>query len=200
MAVGFDVPVDPRAPGDVNALVGYRPQASTWRVRSARCACAIKRILVAFPVVFRQDLATRAISVAGSAVSGVGARWFIGQRKVAKREPGPDLQGCRRRQSGEDTMKKFVVLTYGYTTPTEEVQQAWGSWFALVGPHLVDPGSPFGRGIERTRTGRSDLNLESPAPLTGYCILNAESLEEAEALVQTMPIIESVRVYEASSM
>jgi len=37
-------------------------------------------------------------------------------------------------------------------------------------------------------------------PLTGYCILNAESLEEAETLVRDMPIIESVRVYEAHSM
>ena len=40
----------------------------------------------------------------------------------------------------------------------------------------------------------------SPSPLTGYCIINADSLEEAESLVRGMPIIESVRVYEAHSM
>jgi hypothetical protein len=97
-------------------------------------------------------------------------------------------------------MKKFVVLTYGYVTPTPEVGEAWGAWFAAVGHRLVDPGSPFGRGTELTPTGRTDLTLESPSPLVGYCILNAESLDEAEALVSTMPIIESVRIYEAHSM
>ncbi len=97
-------------------------------------------------------------------------------------------------------MKKFLVLTYGFTTPTDEVQQAWGAWFASAGPHLVDPGSPFGRGVEITTTGRAELSLESASPMVGYCILNAESLEEAESLVQSMPIIESVRVYEAESM
>ena len=65
---------------------------------------------------------------------------------------------------------------------------------------LVDPGSPFGRGVELTTTGRSELTLESPAPLVGYCILNADSLAEAEELVSTMPIIDSVRIYEAQSM
>jgi hypothetical protein len=97
-------------------------------------------------------------------------------------------------------MKKFLVLTYGYTTPTPEVQSAWGTWFASAGPHLVDPGSPFGRGVEITTTGRSDLDLSSPSPLVGYCILNAETLADAERLVATMPVIDSVRVYEAHSM
>lgn len=97
-------------------------------------------------------------------------------------------------------MKKFLVLTYGFVPPTEEVQQAWGQWFSAAGPHLVDPGSPFGRGVEVTKDDRTELSLQSPSPLVGYCILNAESLEEAESIVSTMPIIESVRVYEAHSM
>ena len=29
-------------------------------------------------------------------------------------------------------MKKFIVLTYGFTPPTAEVQQAWGTWFSSV--------------------------------------------------------------------
>ncbi len=97
-------------------------------------------------------------------------------------------------------MKKFLVLTYGFTVPTDEVQQAWGAWFAAVGPNLVDPGSPFGRGVEFTKDSRTDLDLSSPSPMVGYCILNAESLQDAEALVKDMPIIESVRIYEAQSM
>jgi hypothetical protein len=97
-------------------------------------------------------------------------------------------------------MKKFLVLTYGFTPPTDDVQQAWGEWFNAAGPRLVDPGSPFGRGVEVTRERRTELDLQSPSPLVGYCILNADSLEEAESLVRSMPIIESVRVYEAHSM
>jgi hypothetical protein len=97
-------------------------------------------------------------------------------------------------------VKKFLVLTYGFVPPTDEVQQAWMAWFKSVGPSLVDPGSPFGRGVELTKSGRAELNLESPSPLVGYCILNAESLEEAESIVRGMPIIESARVYEAHSM
>jgi hypothetical protein len=97
-------------------------------------------------------------------------------------------------------VKKFVVLTYGFVPPTDEVQRAWGEWFKSAGPHLVDPGSPFGRGVEVTRDGRTELTLQSPSPLVGYCILNAGSLEEAESFVRGMPIIESVRIYEAHSM
>jgi hypothetical protein len=97
-------------------------------------------------------------------------------------------------------MKKFMVLTYGFVPPTDEVKQAWGKWFSAVGPRLVDPGNPLGRGVELTDTARTDLTLESPSPLVGYCILNAESMAEAESLVADMPIIESVRIYEAHSM
>ncbi len=97
-------------------------------------------------------------------------------------------------------MKKFVVLTYGFTTPTDEVQQAWGAWFAAVGPHLIDPGSPFGRGVELTNDGRTELALGSPSQLVGCCLLAAEDLAHAESLGRSMPIIESVRIYESHSM
>lgn len=97
-------------------------------------------------------------------------------------------------------MKKFLILTYGFEQPTEEIKQAWGNWFASVGAALVDPGNPFGRGVELTKSTRTELTLDSPSPLVGYCILNAESMEEAESIVARMPIIESARIYEAHSM
>ena len=70
-------------------------------------------------------------------------------------------------------MKKFVILTYGFTPPTTKFQRAWGEWFKSAGPHLADPGSPFGHGVELTRDGRTELTLQSPSPLVGYCIINA---------------------------
>jgi hypothetical protein len=54
-------------------------------------------------------------------------------------------------------VKKFVVLTYGFTPLTEKVRQEWGAWFAAVEPRLVDPGNPFGRGVELTTTSRTEL-------------------------------------------
>lgn len=97
-------------------------------------------------------------------------------------------------------MRKFMVLTFGFEPPTEGVKQTWGAWFTSVGPRLVDPGNPLGQGVELTPTARTELTLASPCPLVGCCILNAEDLAEAESLVSTMPIIDSVRVYEAHSM
>ena len=105
---------------------------------------------------------------------------------------GPDKKGS--------IMKKFLVLTYGYTTPTPEVQQAWGDWFAAAGPHLADQGSPFSRGVQLTSDARTELSLDTPRPLTGYCILNAADLTDAESIVASMPIIDGVRIYEADSM
>lgn len=96
-------------------------------------------------------------------------------------------------------MTKFVLLMYGFETPTPEVKKAWMEWFSGVGDHMVDSGNPFSMGREVTRAGTRDLPLE-PTSLTGYCIVNAESLDDAEMLLAGCPIIHSVRIYEAASM
>ena len=36
--------------------------------------------------------------------------------------------------------------------------------------------------------------------MTGYSIINAEDMDEAEAIAQGCPIVASIRVYEAMSM
>jgi hypothetical protein len=99
----------------------------------------------------------------------------------------------------KNKMKKFVLLTYGYVTPTPEIQEAWGKWFASIRNRMVDPGSPLGHGTEISRSGTRDLPTGKEA-LTGYCIINADSFEEAEKIAQACPIITSIRVYEAGSM
>ena len=96
-------------------------------------------------------------------------------------------------------MKKFVILNYGFETPTPEIMKAWMDWFAAVGPHMVDSGNPFSMGREITKDGSRDLPLE-PTSITGYCIVNAESLDDAQKLLEGCPIIDSVRIYEAASM
>jgi len=87
-------------------------------------------------------------------------------------------------------MKKYVFLSYGYVTPTQEIQDAWRNWFASIGEKLVDSGSPFGSGREVTHTGTKELPLDKKA-LTGYTIINAENLDEAEQIDKACPIITS---------
>ena len=96
-------------------------------------------------------------------------------------------------------MKKFMFLHYGYSAPTQEVMEAWGKWFASIGDKMVDPGSPLGSGREISLTGTTELPLGMES-LTGYCIFNADNLDEAEKIAQGCPMITSVRVYEAMSM
>ncbi len=96
-------------------------------------------------------------------------------------------------------MKKFVLISYGFETPTPEIQQAWGKWFASIGDKMVDGGSPLGNGREISHAGTKELPLGLDS-LTGYCIIRAESLDEAEKIAKDCPIITSIRVYEAKSM
>lgn len=96
-------------------------------------------------------------------------------------------------------MKKFVFLYFGFEPLTQEIKDAWNSWFASIGDRLVDSGNPFGAGREITHNGSKDLSLDNEA-ITGYSIINAESIDEAEEIAKGCPIITSIRVYEAMSM
>ena len=96
-------------------------------------------------------------------------------------------------------MKKFILLYYGFVTPTKEIGEAWGKWFESVGDKFVDAGSPFGYGREITKTGTKELTLDRDA-ITGYSIINAKDMDEAESIAKTNPMITSIRVYEADSM
>ena len=104
-----------------------------------------------------------------------------------------------RIKNKENEMKKFVIFHYGYEMPTPEIMDAWSKWFASIGDKIVDPGSPLGPGREITRSGTKDLpvGLES---LTGYTVINAKSLDDAEKIAKGCPMITSVRIYEAMSM
>jgi hypothetical protein len=96
-------------------------------------------------------------------------------------------------------MKKFVIFHYGYEHPTHEIMDAWGKWFASIGDKIVDPGSPLGPGIEISRSGIKELPMGLEA-LTGYTVINADNMDEAEKIAKECPMITSVRVYEAMSM
>jgi len=97
-------------------------------------------------------------------------------------------------------VKKFLFLYIGYWEYTDAMKEAWGAWFASVGPHLIDGGSPLGPGRALDAAGIHDLTSDSGAPITGYSLVSAESREHAERLLEGIPFIDSVRVYECMSM
>jgi hypothetical protein len=92
--------------------------------------------------------------------------------------------------------KYVLVYQGGQMAETEEAQQAamaaWGAWFGELGSAIVDPGAPFGPSA--AAGGGS-----SRTSLTGYSILEADSLAAATELGAGCPVIAdggSVDVYE----
>jgi len=92
-------------------------------------------------------------------------------------------------------MKRFMLLHFGFEKPTPEIMEAWGEWFKLIADKSVDNGGFHGGAREISHGGVKDLPMGSDS-ITGFSIINAESLEEAEKIAQSNPFIASIRVYE----
>ena len=95
-------------------------------------------------------------------------------------------------------MKKFVFLHFGFEEPTPEIMKAWMAWFESIADKQVDQGG-FTGGREISKSGTRDLPWDMES-ITGYNIIEAESLEAAEELAQSNPFIASIRIYEVRSM
>jgi hypothetical protein len=102
-------------------------------------------------------------------------------------------------------MAKFLYLYNGgqiAETPEaqEESMQVWTSWFGSLGDSVVDMGNPFSTSSTVTAGGASDGGTSK---LSGYTIVNAESLAEAAHKADGCPVLQSggsVEVYEAMPM
>ena len=90
-----------------------------------------------------------------------------------------------------------MFLHYGFEKPTPEIMDAWGKWFESIADRMVAQGG-FSAGKEISDAGIKDLPWGKDS-ITGYNIINAESLEEAERLARSCPYIASIRVYETRS-
>jgi hypothetical protein len=91
-------------------------------------------------------------------------------------------------------MKKFMFLHIGFEKPTPEIMQSWMDWFESIADKQVEQGG-FAGGREISGSGTRDLAWDREA-ITGYNIIEAESLDEAEKLAQSNPFISSIRIYE----
>jgi hypothetical protein len=95
-------------------------------------------------------------------------------------------------------MNKYVLLHYGFEKPTLEIMSAWGKWFETFKDNIIDMAGPFGGGREISKAGTRDLPLGRES-ITGFTVVRAGSLDEAEKMAQSNPYIESVRIYEVMS-
>ena len=92
-------------------------------------------------------------------------------------------------------MKRFMLLHYGFEKPTPEIMAAWKEWFESVAEKSQDNGGFHGAAKEITHGGSKDLPMGMDS-ITGYSIINAENIDEAEKIAQDNPFIASIRVYE----
>jgi len=109
-------------------------------------------------------------------------------------------------------MKKFIALYYntsGAHQPAPELTEAqkaemmapWGAWQEKYGSRVVDMGSPF-------MPATSSTNGQSWEPsknlVTGYSIVSADSLQEAEKMFEGHPIYKypnhAVEISECAAM
>ncbi len=94
-------------------------------------------------------------------------------------------------------MKRFMFLHIGFEEPTPEIMEAWKAWFDAISEKQVDQGG-FSGGREISKSGTRDLPWSTDS-ITGYNIIEAESLDAAEELAQGNPFIASIRIYEVRS-
>ncbi len=94
-------------------------------------------------------------------------------------------------------MKKFMYLHFGFEQPTPEIMEAWMAWFASISDKQIEQGG-FANGREISKNGTRDLPWDMES-ITGYNIIEAESLEAAEKLAASNPFIASIRIYELRS-
>lgn len=92
-------------------------------------------------------------------------------------------------------MNRYMLLHIGFEKPTPEIMAAWGEWFEATADRTSDKGGFHGGAREITHDGTNDLPMGMDS-ITGYSIIEAESLEEASRIAKDNPFIASIRIYE----
>ena len=91
-----------------------------------------------------------------------------------------------------------MLLHFGFEKPTPEIMAAWEEWFESIADKSVENGGFHGGAREISQSGSRDLPMEMDS-ITGYSIINAETLDDAEKIARDNPFIASIRVYEIMS-
>ncbi len=103
-------------------------------------------------------------------------------------------------------MPKFVFAYHGGSRPESEedvakVMAAWRAWMGSMGDALVDGGNPVGMSKTVTANGVEDNGGSNP--LSGYTLVNADTIDAATEMAKGCPILQNggtVEVAEAIVM
>lgn len=109
-------------------------------------------------------------------------------------------------------MGKYIVLYHAPKSAMEamanvtveemkEGMEPWMAWAGTCGDRLVDMGAPLRGGLKMTRSG----TVASDKDVAGYSVLEAGSMDEAQALLEGHPHLEwlegcEIEVHEAMSL
>src|SRR5262245_27772844 len=86
-------------------------------------------------------------------------------------------------------MAKYLITYHGAGMPTdpavlEQAAAAFGKWLAEAGKAVVDPGAPIHM-VSQVSTG----SPTTPVEIGGYSIIEADSLEAAQAILRVHPFV-----------
>lgn len=102
-------------------------------------------------------------------------------------------------------MPKYIFAYHGGKMPESEeegarVMQAWNDWFTDLGAAIADGGAPVGSSKTVSSSGVADGGGANP--LSGYTLVNADSIEAAVEMAKGCPILDhgTVEVAEALPM
>jgi hypothetical protein len=93
----------------------------------------------------------------------------------------------------ETKMTKYVLLFSGGGMPqsdaeTQKVMKAWEAWFSKLGKAVVDQGDPFTPNAKSITSDGTVKNGGVDGSASGYCILEADSLDAAVKLAKDCPV------------
>jgi hypothetical protein len=91
-------------------------------------------------------------------------------------------------------MKKFALLTIGFTQPTTEIMESWNQWFTSIKDRIEDQVG-LRNGVEVTKDSITELPMDKNA-ITGYLVIKAENKDEAIKIAHSCPMITRTEVYE----
>jgi len=103
-------------------------------------------------------------------------------------------------------MANYILAFHGGTMPEnpddiEKVKAKWGAWMGQVGKAMTNQGAPLGKSSTVTTSGVSDDGGANP--ISGFMVLEADSMENAIEMAKTCPHIDfggSIEVAEMMKM
>ncbi len=95
-------------------------------------------------------------------------------------------------------MKRFILLAHGDMEQSPEFRDAHMKWWSSLQDHVVDSGNPLFNGRAVSKDGTVAEVTPKMAPALGYSIVQAESIDDAVALLVDCPM--DMWVYEAMPM